>query len=180
MIESKTFKSPVHFLVSSSKTYLRSVRGILPEDEGIERKEKVGNLNPRSSRLNLTVKVASKNPVREIVSRRDGSSHRVTEALVGDETGSVLLTLWDDDIEKVNEGDVLDINNGYVTLFRGSMRLNIGRFGSFEASEEAIENVNTGNNLSDRQFEQERRDWGSRRPYQSGDYRDRSGGGRRY
>lgn len=147
----------------------------MSENEGIGRKEKVGNLNPGSRSLNMTVKVVSKNPVREVVSRRDGSSHRVTEALVGDETGSILLTLWDDTIESVTEDDVVDVNNGYVRLFRGSMRLNIGRFGSLEASEEDIENVNTENNMSDRQYEQERRysSYG-RRPYQ-----DRGYGGRR-
>ncbi len=147
----------------------------MSENEGIGRKEKVGNLNPGSRSLNMTVKVVSKNPVREVVSRRDGSSHRVTEALVGDETGSILLTLWDDTIESVTEGDVVDVNNGYVRLFRGSMRLNIGRFGSLEASEEDIESVNTENNMSDRQYEQERRysSYG-RRPYQ-----DRGYGGRR-
>ena len=61
-----------------------------------EEKTQVGNLTPQSRRINVTVKVVSKNPVREVVSRRDGSTHRVTEALVGDETGSILLNLWDD------------------------------------------------------------------------------------
>jgi len=147
----------------------------LSENEGIGSKEQVGNLNPGSRSLNLTVKVVSKNPIREVVSRRDGSTHRVTEALVGDETGSVLLTLWDDSIESVSEGDVVDINNGYIRLFRGSMRLNIGRFGSLEASEEDIENVNTENNLSDRQYEQERRYSG----YRQRSYQSRGYGGRR-
>jgi replication factor A1 len=144
----------------------------LSENQELERVE-VENLNPRSRRLDLTVKVVSKNPVRDIVSRRDGSSHRVTEALVGDATGSVLLTLWDDDIEKVNDDDVLNIKNGYVTLFRGSMRLNIGRFGTFEMSEEVIENVNTENNLSDKEYEQERRYGGYRRSYGGRGYSDR-------
>jgi replication factor A1 len=147
----------------------------LSENEGIGTKANVGDLNPGSRSLNLTVKVVSKNPVREVVSRRDGSSHRVTEALVGDETGSVLLTLWDDTIESVTEGDVVEVNNGYIRLFRGSMRLNIGRFGTLEASEEDIENVNTENNMSDRQYEQERRysSYGRR------SYQDRGYGGRR-
>jgi len=146
----------------------------LSENERIGTKEEVGNLNPGSRSLNLTVKVISKNPVREVVSRRDGTSHRVTEALVGDETGSILLTLWDDTIESVTEGDVVVVNNGYIRLFRGSMRLNIGRFGSLEASEEDIENVNTENNMSDKQYEQERRYSGYRQSYQSRGY-----GGRR-
>jgi len=147
----------------------------LSENDQIGTKEEVGNLNPGSRSLNLTVKVISKNPIREVVSRRDGTSHRVTEALVADETGAILLTLWDDTIESVTDGDVVVVNNGYIRLFRGSMRLNIGRFGSLEASEEDIENVNTENNMSDKQYEQERRYSGSR-GYQS---QSRGYGGRR-
>jgi replication factor A1 len=73
-----------------------------------EIKIKIENLHPRSRRVNTIIKVISKNPVREIVSRRDGATHRVTEALVGDETGAILLTLWDNDIEKINESDILN------------------------------------------------------------------------
>lgn len=135
-----------------------------------EEKTQVGNLTPQSRRINVTVKVVSKNPVREVVSRRDGSTHRVTEALVGDETGSILLNLWDDTIESVSEDDVIDILNGYINLFRGSMRLNIGRYGTLNLSEEEIEEVNIDNNLSDQQFEQERRYSGYRQSYQRGGY----------
>lgn len=130
-----------------------------------EEKVKVSELTPRSRRLNLAVKVVSKNPVRDIVSRRDGSTHKVTEVVVGDETASILLTLWNEDIEKVNVDDVLNIKNAYVTLFRGSMRLNTGRYGTFEVSEEDIPEVNTENNLSDKQYEQERRFRPYRQPF---------------
>ncbi len=127
-------------------------------------KSKVENLTPRSRRVDVTVKIVSKNPVRDVVSRNDGSAHRVTEAVAGDETGVILLTLWDNDIERVTDGSVFNVNNGYVTLFKGSMRLNIGRYGSLEPSSETIETVKTDNNLSDKQFEDERRRGGFRRP----------------
>jgi replication factor A1 len=138
-------------------------------NEAPSERVKVETLSPRSRRIYSTVKVVSKNPIREVSSRRDGSQHKVTEVLVGDETGSVFLTLWDDAIEQVNEGDIVDIDNAYVTLFRGNMRLNLGRFGSMTPSEENMEEVNTENNLSNQQFEQE--GYG-RRPY--------GGGGRSY
>jgi replication factor A1 len=48
----------------------------------------VEELTPQSRRVNTTVKIVSINPVREVTSRRDGSSHRVAEALVADETAS--------------------------------------------------------------------------------------------
>ena len=56
------------------------------------------------------------------------------------------------------------------------MRLNIGKYGSYEVMEESpIAEVNTENNLSDKKYEQERR---FRRPYrQSGGYGGRRGGG---
>jgi replication factor A1 len=89
--------------------------------------------------------------------------------LVGDETGCVYLTLWDDNIEKVNDGDTIKVGNGYVSLFRGNMRLNVGRYGTIEVAKEALAGeVNTENNLSSKVYEQERR------PFRGG------GGGRGY
>lgn len=149
----------------------------MSENEQSGEKVKVESLNPQSRRVNVTVKATSKNPVREIVSRRDGSNHRVTEVLVGDETGTILLTLWDNDIEKVNEGNTVNIGNGYVSLFQGSMRLNIGRFGTLEPSEKAVENVKTDNNLSDRHFEEERGYQSFRRYPSDRGYGDRGGRG---
>lgn len=135
---------------------------------------KVESLDPESRQVNVTVKVVSKGQSRETTSRRDGSTHRVVDALVGDETGSVYLTLWDDNIDKVNDGDTVTVRNGYVSLFRGSMRLNIGRYGSMEASDRTIENVNADNNLSNKEFPEQRRRYPSFRPR----YRDEGYGGR--
>jgi replication factor A1 len=150
------------------------VRVILSENE--ERFMKVEELTPQSRSINVTVKVISINPVRDVTSRRDGSSHQVTEALVADETGSVLLTLWDDTIEEVSEGDTYDIRNGFVRLFRGSMQLNTGRYGSLTPSDEVIDEPNVDNNMSDRQYEEERRSYGGygrRQSYPRRNDRDR-------
>ena len=74
--------------------------------------------------------------------------HRVAEALVGDETGCVLLNLWDDQISVFNKGDVIEIKNGCTSLFRGFLRMNIGRRGTVEKVDKEIGEVNTENNLS--------------------------------
>jgi replication factor A1 len=75
--------------------------------------------------------------------------HRVAEALVGDETGCVLLNVWDDQISVFNKGDVIEIKNGYTSLFRGFLRVNIGRRGTVEKVDKEIgDDVNTENNLS--------------------------------
>jgi replication factor A1 len=144
---------------------------------------KVGELNPSSRAVNVVAKVVSKSETREVPVGRDGQAHRVSDALVGDETGSVYLTLWDDNIEKVKEGDTISVKNGYVNLFRGNMRLNIGKYGTLEISEKPIEGeVNTENNVSNKVYEQERRPFrGGRGGFGRGDYggRDRRGGGYR-
>jgi replication factor A1 len=127
------------------------------ENSDVEAGTKISNLQPYARQVNLVVKVASKGEEREVVSRSDGNQHRVSDVLVGDDSGSIFLTLWDDNIDKVEEGKYLAIKNGYINLFRGSMRLNIGRYGSFESVEEGPEEVNTENNLSEKEFEQERR-----------------------
>jgi replication factor A1 len=143
------------------------------DEKSNEETLEVKDLQPYSKQVNTTVKVTSKGEEREVVSRSDGSSHRVTEFLIGDSTGSIYLTMWDDNIDKLEEGKNITIKNGYVSLFKGSMRLNIGRYGSFEDSEEGPAEVNTDNNMSDKQFEQERRSF---RPRDSGYSRGRGGG----
>jgi len=119
---------------------------------------KISELTPNSKAVNVTAKVVSKGEVRSTTGGRDYTTHRVVDALVGDETGCIYLNLWDDNIDKVNEADTLNIKNGYINLFRGYMRLNIGRYGSFEiVAESQIKELNTENNLSNKQYEQERR-----------------------
>jgi replication factor A1 len=138
----------------------------MSDEETSESKEliKVEKLGPNSREVNTIVKVVSKSEVRNVTGR-DYSVHRVADALVGDETGCVVLTLWDENIDKVNEEATLRITNGYVNLFRGNMRLNIGRYGSYQILEETpIKEVNTENNLSEKRYEQERRYQPYRRP----------------
>lgn len=121
------------------------------EDSGVV---KIADLNQYSRQINVIAKVISKTDIREVVTRTDETTHRVCEALVADDTGAIYLTLWDDAIDNVAEGQVLGIKNGYMNTFRGSMRLNIGRYGSFEPLEEApFEDVNLENNLSSKQVE---------------------------
>ena len=128
---------------------------------------KVSELGAYSKQVNTTVKVVQKGEARETVSRQDGTTHRVLDALVGDESGTIYMTLWDDNIDKVNEGDTVNVKNGYVRPFKGSMRLNIGRYGTLEPAQTPLGDVNTQNNLSDKLVEE--------RPYRSF-----GGGGRRY
>jgi replication factor A1 len=147
----------------------------MSEEEASGEFVKVEKLTPRMRGVNVVVKVVSKSEARTV----SEGAHTVVDATVGDETGSVILTLWDDSISQIEEGDTAKITNGYVNLFRGNMRLNIGRYGNMEVLEESpIDEVNTENNLSEKEYEQERR-YDRRRSYRPR-YGDRRGYRRSY
>ena len=140
---------------------------------------KIETLTPNSRGVNTIVKVVSKGEVRSVTGR-DYSVRRVADALVGDETGCVYMTLWDDKIDAINEEATLSITNGYINLFRGNIRLNIGKYGSYELVEDSpIDKVNTENNVSDKKYEQPRRfdRYGGRGGGGGGYGGGRSGGG---
>jgi replication factor A1 len=134
---------------------------------------KIGDLKSYSRKVYTVAKVISIGEPREVTSRNDNSTHTVCEALVADDTGSVYLTLWDDVIDAIEEDMVLKLDNAYVNVFRGSMRLNLGRYGSYEVLDEApFDEVELENNVSDQQVEYQRR------PYRRGG--DRRDNRRRY
>jgi replication factor A1 len=139
---------------------------------------KVETLTPNSRGVNTIVKLVSKGEIRSVTGR-DYSVRRVTDALVGDETACLYMTLWDEKIDAINDGDTIKITNGYINLFRGNMRLNVGKYGSYEIVEDSpITEVNTENNLSDKRYEQERRFNRGRGGYggRGGGYGGRGGG----
>lgn len=139
---------------------------------------KVDELSPASKRVNILVKVLDIGERREVPSRM-GGSRTLAEARVGDETGTVLMTLWEDQINEVTAEDVLLIDNGFMSLVRGHLRLNVGQYGSFTAAEEEISEVKEEINISDREYEMERR-YGGRSDRGRSSYRGgrRGGGGR--
>jgi replication factor A1 len=49
--------------------------------------------------------------------------------VVADESGSIKLTLWNEQIDQVNVNDNIKIENGYVTSFKSEIQLNVGKFG---------------------------------------------------
>jgi replication factor A1 len=68
-------------------------------------------------------------PESRSVNLRTGGTANVCDCILQDETGSIKLTLWNEDIEKVQEGVKVKIENGYTNSFQGEVRLNVGRYG---------------------------------------------------
>jgi len=77
------------------------------------------------SGINVQAKVVDKGEVRT-VNTKFGET-KVCDAYLTDESGSIKLTLWADDTEKVKDGDTVSITGGYTTEFRNETQLNKGR-----------------------------------------------------
>ena len=90
----------------------------------------IADIKPDARNVSVKGKVVQKREPRE-VSTRFGRKF-VAECTVEDETGQIVLVLWEDDIGKVKEGDTIEVKNGYVTLWNETLQLNIGKFGKLE------------------------------------------------
>jgi len=117
---------------------------------------KVKDLSPSTKQVNVKAKIVSVGERRQIESRF-GSARSLAEAVIGDETATVILSLWEDQIDKVAAEDVVVIDNGFTSLVRGHLRLNVGKYGSLSKSEEQIVEVNTKVDISAIEHEREPR-----------------------
>lgn len=96
---------------------------------------KIKELRNGMRRVDVEAKVLEKTPTREVMSRYKDVVHRVATAIVSDDTGKIKLTLWNEQIDQVNENDNIKVENGYITTFRGEMQLNVGRYGKLTVNE---------------------------------------------
>ena len=89
----------------------------------------IKDLQDGMKRVSVEAKVVDKGDPREVKSRFKDETYRIVDAVVADESGSVKLTLWNEQIDLINVGDNIKIENGYVTSFKSEIQLNVGKFG---------------------------------------------------
>ncbi len=89
----------------------------------------IKDLHDGMKRVSVAATVVEKGDPREVKSKFKDETYRIVDAVVADESGSIKLTLWNEQIEQVNVGDKIQIENGYVTSFKGETQLNVGKFG---------------------------------------------------
>ena len=92
----------------------------------------IKELQDGMKRVSVEAKVVEKGDPREVKSRFKDETYRIVDAVVADESGSVKLTLWNEQIDMVNVGDNIKIENGYITSFKGEIQLNSGKFGTLK------------------------------------------------
>ena len=84
-------------------------------------------------RVSVEANVVEKGETRQVKSRYKDETYDVADAVVADETGSIKLTLWNEQIDQVDVGNKVKIENGYVTSWSGQLQLNVGKFGTMTA-----------------------------------------------
>ena len=86
--------------------------------------EKVGNLKPNLEGISVTVRVLEAGEPKTI--RTKNGVRTISEAVVGDDSGRIKLTLWGNLAGKVKEGMVIRIDNAWTTAYKGKVQLNAG------------------------------------------------------
>lgn len=89
---------------------------------------KISELKAGMRNVSVTAKVDSVGEPRT-VNLKSGGTNTVADAVISDETGSIKLSLWGDDISKIHTGDKISVENGYINTFKGENSVSIGKFG---------------------------------------------------
>lgn len=119
---------------------------------------RVADVRPNGMNFDLTVKVHQLGPVQEIPDRSGMGRrpNRLVEAVVGDASGTVVMSLWNAEVDRVAEGDSLHVRDAYVKLVRGQVRVSVGRGGGLESATQEVDADPTLPNVSDARHADER------------------------
>ncbi|RXA18715.1 replication factor A [Methanosarcina sp. MSH10X1] len=113
---------------------------------------KIENINAESGQVNFIARVVSVFDTKEFT-RNDGTIGRVGNLIVGDETGKIKVTLWDNmadliKAEKIKAGQTLQIS-GYVKQGYSGVEVNVGNNGVLAESEEEIDVAASSQKIKD-------------------------------
>ncbi len=114
---------------------------------------KIKDIKPEMNNIYFTAKVVNVGEPKDIPSRY--GTRRVAEAVIGDDTGTVILSLWNEQIGMIKTDDVISVNNGYVSIVpreRGHIRVNVSRYGNISKTDKTLQ-VNTDLDMSAPEYE---------------------------
>ncbi|KDO26967.1 hypothetical protein SPRG_07680 [Saprolegnia parasitica CBS 223.65] len=120
---------------------------------------KVKDLAPGTHGHNLVARVLSVEIISEKV-QGDGTTSRIAEVLIGDETGTVIVSAWNEQIDLFIVGRNVVVRNADVVVRRGFVRLRISKWGKLASHPDGIKStpkapgkVHTENNMSAIEYE---------------------------
>lgn len=108
----------------------------------------VDQLRPDTTGHNLTVKVVEAKIVLDRPARANAPATKVAECLVGDQTGIIVFTARNAQVELMVPGSYVTLRNARIDMFRSSMRLAVNQWGKVEEAEAQSFDAKVDNNLS--------------------------------
>jgi len=88
----------------------------------------IKDLRAGMKRISIKARVLEVSQSR-LITTRFGSYANVANALITDETGTIQLPLWNKQIGEISLGDLIQVENANVIVFRGVRQLKVGRSG---------------------------------------------------
>lgn len=95
----------------------------------------IKDLHAGMRQVNLRARVLEI-PTPKLVVTRFGNYASVANALIADETGTIKLCLWNEQIRSVSSGDIIQIENARMSIFRGERQLSLGKMGTLSSIED--------------------------------------------
>lgn len=71
---------------------------------------------------------------------RFGNCASVANALISDETGKIKLCLWNEQINSISVGDIVQIENARISAFKGERQLRLGKNGNLHICRKVVAN----------------------------------------
>ncbi|PSG99827.1 MAG: hypothetical protein BRC28_02550 [Nanohaloarchaea archaeon SW_4_43_9] len=94
----------------------------------------VEELTPEADEVEITGEITEL-PTPRAVTTKYGQK-KITTVTFEDDTGNIDLTLWEEEIDAIEEGAKVHITGAYVREWADDIQLNIGRDGDIEQVEE--------------------------------------------
>jgi ssDNA-binding replication factor A large subunit len=108
----------------------------------------VSELTPDSRSVTVLVRIISMSQARQVRSNKTNRKHLVQDAVAGDSTAKISMTLWNEDVDSLQEGHTYFLTKGYVREYDECMYLVRSRSGEFRESAKHIEKVNESVDMS--------------------------------
>jgi replication factor A1 len=90
----------------------------------------IKDLQPKQGKVDIVVEIADKEEPREFT--KFGMVGKVCNCKAKDSSGDIKLTLWNEQADQFNNGDKVQITNGYVSEYKGELQLSTGKYGKIE------------------------------------------------
>ncbi|MDT7889166.1 MAG: OB-fold nucleic acid binding domain-containing protein [Desulfurococcales archaeon] len=84
---------------------------------------KIGDLKPGVENINIRGRIISVSPPKTIQTK--GGLRTISEAVIGDETGRVKMTLWGKHAGSLKEGEAVEVRNAWTSAYRGEVQVNV-------------------------------------------------------